>query len=133
MVLTGGVRTPSDALVGSVAVQTLHSLHLDVVFMGVHGMSERAGYTTPNLMEVDTNRAFLGSTEHLVVLADHTKWNVTGLSSIAPLSAATALITDRHLPAHARAVLENEVSTLVLADPQFNEPSNPTALAAGGN
>lgn len=137
VVLTGGVRTPSDALVGSVAVQTLHTLHLDTVFMGVHGMSERAGYTTPNLMEVDTNRAFLGSTEHLVVMADHTKWNVTGLSSIASLSAADELITDRGLPAHARGVLETEVRSLVLADPQFNDPhsTDPKAseLAAGGN
>jgi len=136
VVLTGGVRTPSDALVGSVAVQTLNTLHLDAVFMGVHGMSERAGYTTPNLMEVDTNRAFLASTEHLVVMADHTKWNVTGLSSIAPLDAARELITDRNLPAHARAVLENEVGSLILADPQFTDQSKSAEsadLAAGGS
>ena len=88
VVLTGGVRTPSDALVGPVAVATLGSLHLDMVFMGVHGISERAGFTTPNLMEAETNRAFIASTEHLVVLADHTKWNVTGLSSIAPLASS---------------------------------------------
>ena len=43
VVLTGGVRTPSDALVGPVAVTTLRSLHVDVLFMGVHGMTEDAG------------------------------------------------------------------------------------------
>ncbi len=127
VVLTGGVRTPSDALVGSVAVQTLHSLHLDAVFMGVHGISERAGYTTPNLLEVDTNRAFVASTEHLVVVADHTKWNVTGLSSIAPLSAAAELISDRGLPAGARALLEDHVGALILADSQFGESSGTSA------
>ena len=65
VVLTGGVRTPSDALVGPVAVAALRSLHLDSVFMGVHGMSARAGFTTPNLMEAETNRAFVDATEHL--------------------------------------------------------------------
>jgi DeoR/GlpR family transcriptional regulator of sugar metabolism len=95
VVLTGGVRTPSDALVGPVSVGALRSLHLDSVFMGVHGMSERAGFTTPNLMEAETNRAFVEATEHLVVLADHTKWGVTGLSSMAPLHRATSPQTQR--------------------------------------
>src|SRR5580765_709845 len=35
VVLTGGVRTPSDALVGPLAVGALRSLHVDVVFLGV--------------------------------------------------------------------------------------------------
>ncbi len=125
VVLTGGVRTPSDALVGPVAVNTLHSLHLDSVFMGVHGISERAGYTTPNLMEADTNRAFIAGTERLIVLADHTKWNVTGLTSIAPLRTAAELITDRGLPDGARVALTAEVGQLVLADPQFVDTSSP--------
>ena len=123
VVLTGGVRTPSDALVGPVAVATLATLHLDMVFMGVHGISERAGFTTPNLMEADTNRAFIASTDHLVVLADHTKWNVTGLSSIAPLGVAKELISDRGLADPARRLLEDSVGQLVLADPQFVDQS----------
>jgi DeoR/GlpR family transcriptional regulator of sugar metabolism len=123
VVLTGGVRTPSDALVGPVAVATLGTLHLDMVFMGVHGISEKAGFTTPNLMEAETNRAFIESTDHLVVLADHTKWNVTGLSSIAPLRNAKELISDRGLPEPARRTLEQAVGQLVLADPQFVDQS----------
>ncbi|HEX8626855.1 MAG TPA: DeoR/GlpR family DNA-binding transcription regulator, partial [Catenuloplanes sp.] len=85
VVLTGGVRTPSDALVGPVAVAAVRALHLDLLFLGVHGMSERAGYTTPNLMEADTNRALVAAAERLVVLADHTKWGTVGISSMARL------------------------------------------------
>ena len=124
VVLTGGMRTPSDALVGPVAVATLTTLHLDTVFMGVHGLSERAGFTTPNLMEAETNRAFIDSTEHLVVLADHTKWNVTGLSTIAALRQAHELITDRGLADAARSTLGGEVGRLVIADPQFVDQSS---------
>ncbi len=54
VVLTGGMRTPSDALVGPVAVAAIRSLHVDMLFLGVHGMSDRAGFTTPNLMEAET-------------------------------------------------------------------------------
>jgi Transcriptional regulators of sugar metabolism len=46
VVLTGGVRTPSDALVGPVAVAAIRRLSVHTLFLGVHGMSPRAGFTT---------------------------------------------------------------------------------------
>ena len=122
VVLTGGVRTPSDALVGPVALASLRTLHLDSVFMGVHGMSERAGFTTPNLMEAETNRAFVAATEHLVVLADHTKWGITGLSSMASLGDAAVLITDSGLADAAGTVLLDRVGRLVLVDSSHPNP-----------
>ena len=121
VVLTGGIRTPSDALVGPVAIGTLRSLHLDAVYMGVHGITERAGFSTPNLMEAETNRAFVAATDRLIVLADHTKWNVTGLSSIAPLDQAETLITDTGIPSAARTILGEHIGHVVAADPLFND------------
>jgi DeoR/GlpR family transcriptional regulator of sugar metabolism len=126
VVLTGGIRTPSDALVGPVATTMLHSLHLDAVFMGVHGISERAGFSTPNLMEAETNRAFVAATERLIVVADHTKWKLTGLSSIAPLTRAETLITDTGLAASAQTVLAAQVGNLVTADPLFSDRGSST-------
>jgi DeoR/GlpR family transcriptional regulator of sugar metabolism len=123
VVLTGGVRTPSDALVGPVALQALRSLHLDTVFMGVHGMSTSAGFTTPNLMEAETNRAFIASTQHLVVLADHTKWNVTGLCSIAELRDADEIISDTGLSDEARLAVAVADGRVTLADASFADDS----------
>jgi DeoR/GlpR family transcriptional regulator of sugar metabolism len=116
VVLTGGIRTPSDALVGPIAVGTLRSLHLDLVFMGVHGMDVRSGFTTPNLMEAETNRALIQAARRLVVLADHTKWGVVGLSTIARLDEADVLITDDHLAEAARSELREHVGDLVIAE-----------------
>ena len=94
VILTGGVRTPSDALVGPIAVGSLEKLHLDVLFLGVHGMDLRAGYTTPNLLEADTDRALVAAARRLVVLADHTKWGTVGISTIARLEDADVVVTD---------------------------------------
>ncbi|PTA44449.1 DeoR/GlpR family DNA-binding transcription regulator [Micromonospora sp. RP3T] len=113
VVLTGGVRTPSDALVGPLAVAAVAALHLDLLFLGVHGISERAGFTTPNLMEADTNRALVAAADGLVVLADHTKWGTVGISSIVGLDAADVLVTDDRLTPDARGVLEDRVGELV--------------------
>ena len=114
IVLTGGVRTPSDALVGGVAVSTIRSLHFDVVVMGVHGIDARAGLTTPNLTEAETNRAFAEAARRLVVVADHTKWGVIGLSQIAPIDAVDTLITDDLISSEGRAVLADRVGELIV-------------------
>ncbi|RCW43694.1 DeoR family transcriptional regulator [Halopolyspora algeriensis] len=116
VILTGGVRTPSDALVGPVAVQTLRSLHLDVVFLGVHGVDARAGFTTPNLNESETNRVLAEAAERLVVLADHAKWSTVGISTIVGLEQADVLISDDGLPAEARQVLVERVADLAIAE-----------------
>ena len=97
VLLTGGLRTPSDALVGPVAVSSLRSLHVDAFFMGVHGMDVRAGFTTPNLLESETNRAMIERSRRLIVCADSSKWGVVGLSSMAALSEAEVLVTDSGL------------------------------------
>jgi len=114
VVLVGGERTPSDALVGPVAVAALSTFHLDTLFMGVHGMHERAGFTTPNLREAETNRAFVAAANELVVLADHTKWGVTGLTTMAALDDADVVVTDDLLGDHARSVLAEHVGRLVV-------------------
>ncbi len=62
-------------------------------------MSPRTGFTTPNLMEADTNRALVAAARRLVVLADHTKWGTVGIATIAPLDDADVLITDSGLSA----------------------------------
>lgn len=117
VILIGGERTPSDALVGPIAVRTLNGFHLDTVFMGVHGMDERAGFTTPNLLEAETNHAFVASTDELVILADHTKWGVTGLASIADLEEASVCVTDGGLTDEARSILSDRVGRLVIGSP----------------
>ncbi len=93
-------------------------MHVDLLFMGVHGMDERAGLTTPNLLEAETNRALLRSARQLVVVADHTKWGIVGLSTIAALGAADVLVTDTGMPIEARETLSEHVGDLIIAPAQ---------------
>jgi DeoR/GlpR family transcriptional regulator of sugar metabolism len=116
VILTGGVRTPSEALVGPFAVSQLRSVHLDMVFMGVHGMDAHAGFTCPNLLEAETDRAMIEAGRRLVVMADHCKWGVIGIASIARLDQADILISDAELDRAARTVLGEAVGELVLVD-----------------
>jgi DeoR/GlpR family transcriptional regulator of sugar metabolism len=83
--------------------------------MGVYGMSKDAGFTTPNLIEAETNQALIRSTRSLVVLADHTKWNTVGLSTIVPLAQASVIISDSKLPIDARESIREDNIDLILA------------------
>ncbi|MET9730155.1 DeoR/GlpR family DNA-binding transcription regulator [Streptomyces sp. NPDC006458] len=116
LILTGGSPTPSASLVGPIADLVITSLHVDLLIMGTFGVTEQAGLTTPNLAEAQTNRAFVSSASRVVIVADHSKWGVQGLSSFAPLNEIDCFVTDGQLPATAQAVLTRSVGELVIAD-----------------
>jgi DeoR/GlpR family transcriptional regulator of sugar metabolism len=118
VVLTGGVRTPSDALVGPIATQSLRGLHVDIIFMGVHGVDPELGFSTPNLAEAEVNRAFVDAARQVVVLADHTKWGIRGLAQIVPLDRADVLISDDQLPSAALSKMEQVGCEVRLASPR---------------
>ncbi|PWS39878.1 DeoR family transcriptional regulator [Streptomyces sp. ZEA17I] len=135
VVLTGGVRTPSDSLVGPVADRAIDSLHFDLLFLGVHGISAEAGLSTPNLAEAETNRRFVRSARRVVVVADHTKWGTVGLSSFATLDEVDAFVTDAGLTAGAREEIAEHLPGLVVAgearEPQDSREASGPREAAG--
>ena len=114
VILAGGLRTPTDSFVGAIAVDAFKSLNLDLVFMGTHGMDINGGYSSPNLLEAETNRAVRQKARRLVMLADHTKWGEVGFSTFAKLSDADLLITDEGLPADALNTLKAHVAEVAV-------------------
>ncbi|WP_308379974.1 DeoR/GlpR family DNA-binding transcription regulator [Streptomyces sp. ISL-43] len=115
LLLTGGCPTPSAALVGPLADLVIGSLHVDLLVLGAHGVTEEAGLTTPNLTEAQTNRALVASARRIAVVADHSKWGVVGLSGFAALQQADWFVTDAGMPAAARTVLAEAVGELLVA------------------
>lgn len=113
VILTGGVRTPSAALVGPIADIAIRAIHVDQLFLGVHGMAAHAGYTSPNLAEAQTNKELISRASQVVVLADSSKWGAVGLVDFGPLSTADVLITDDGLPPDAIAYLRETVGELI--------------------
>lgn len=115
IVLTGGIRTPSDALAGPVANNMLGTMHVDTLILGVHGIDVEAGLTTPNLYEAETNRALIRCAKRIVVVADHSKWGVIGLSTIGMLEQIDILVTDAQLDVEARRLVSEKVGQLIVA------------------
>lgn len=116
VIVLGGTRTPSDALVGPMANHNIANLNIDICFMGVHGIDAQAGITSPNLLEAETNRALAEVSRLFVVVADSTKWGTIGLHSIAPLSEISTLITDSRISTASLATLHENIDDIRIAD-----------------
>lgn len=113
--LSGGTRTPSDALVGPIADGALGTFRVDATFLGVHGFDVHAGLTSPNVAEAQTNRALIGIAATLVVLADHTKYGEVGTNVFARLDQVHTLVTDEGLDVAERPALQTLVGELMVA------------------
>lgn len=111
--LTGGQRTPSDALVGPVANAMLERVRCDLAFLGCHGIDPVAGFTSPNIGEAETNRRLIGSARSTVLLADHTKYGEIGAHLFARFSDVDGLVSDDGLGRTARDVLAAAVPLTV--------------------
>jgi DeoR/GlpR family transcriptional regulator of sugar metabolism len=66
------------------------------------------------MLEAETNQALIGTGGRLVVTADHTKWGIAGVSTIARLDRADVVISDEGLTPDAREVLAERAGELVL-------------------
>lgn len=94
IILTGGERTPSDALVGPATVDYLRAVRVEWVFLGAHGFDPTVGLMTPNLHEAATNEALLATARSAVAVLDSSKWGVRGLRTFCRPSDLAALVTD---------------------------------------
>lgn len=109
LVVTGGVaRAESYELVGPLAEAALAGLNLDMVLVGVDGISARSGLTTHHEIEAHTNRALIDRASVVIVVADSSKLGVVAFAQICSLERVTEVITDAAAPPAAIRDLESE-------------------------
>jgi DeoR/GlpR family transcriptional regulator of sugar metabolism len=115
VVLTGGTLSPGGALVGPVACSGLAPLHVDLLFLGVHGFSAATGLTSPDLAGAETDRALMAAAACTVVVADSGRWGRVGLVTVAELDEVDVVVSDEGLPGAARELLRERGSRVLLA------------------
>lgn len=95
LVVPGGVaRAASYELAGPIAEATLAGLNLDLVFVGVDGISVEAGCTTHHEVEAHSNRALIERARRAIVVADGSKLGRITFARICELHEIDELITD---------------------------------------
>lgn len=95
LVVLGGVMRHSElSFIGHITEQALKEIRIDKAFMGIPGISLRAGLTNDYLPEVITDRMIFSSANELILLADHTKFGKVFSAFVFDLSHVKTLITD---------------------------------------
>ncbi|MBP3041239.1 DeoR/GlpR transcriptional regulator [Bacillaceae bacterium Marseille-Q3522] len=96
--LIGGYAKPkTNALIGSSALSGLEIYRFDKCFMGVNGIHQQFGYTTPDPEEAMVKQLALSLSREAFVLADDSKFSEIAFAKIADLHEA-AIITNELNP-----------------------------------
>lgn len=106
VILTGGrFHRGSESLVGPLAVRGVDGFNARLAFVGTDGFSAERGLTTQFAEGAEVIQAMRRRAEETWLLADSSKYAMTGFVSVLDLSALTGLITDNGLDSAARTEL----------------------------
>ncbi|SNT55623.1 transcriptional regulator, DeoR family [Bacillus sp. OK838] len=91
-VLVGGtIKFSTNAVIGSNAVHFLNEYRFDKCFLGMNGIHQELGFTTPDPEEALLKKMALRLSNETYVLADSTKFNEATFAKVADVSDAIIL------------------------------------------
>jgi DeoR/GlpR family transcriptional regulator of sugar metabolism len=99
IVLGGWLRHSESSLLGHLTAQALQDLRADQVFIGAFGLDMEHGLVGTYMQEVETDRRIIAAARKLVVLADHSKFSMTGSVRLASFDVVSTVVTDTEAPA----------------------------------
>lgn len=106
LVIPGGiVRANENSLYGPLTAQNLKSLFMTVGFFGCGGIDVRTGVTNHNIFETSISSLGIEQCQKVVLLADHSKFDLVAMNKTADPRQIDLLITDQAAPAETLAEL----------------------------
>lgn len=95
LIVIGGLLRQSElSMVGHVAEQAVREFRADRIFLGMHAIDAKSGFTSDFLPEVMTDRAIMSIGHQVVIVADHSKFERVSSVLVAPVTSANVIITD---------------------------------------
>lgn len=92
-ILGGQFKAATEAVIGSVASQNLQRYNFTKCFMGANGVSQEAGFTTPDAEEAMLKAEAIARSYMVYILADRSKFGVVASVTFADLRKA-CILTD---------------------------------------
>ncbi len=93
MVLGGGYKAETEALVGPDACEMLRRYSFSCGFWGANGISLQAGFTTPDVDEAEVKRVSMTRAARRYVLTDASKFGMVAPVTFADYPSATIITT----------------------------------------
>jgi DeoR family transcriptional regulator of aga operon len=117
VIVTGGTARPrSNTLYGPPGEALLLTVHVDLLFLGVHAVSD-AGLTESSMEIAEMKRRMIAASRQVVLLADESKFGRRAFARIGGLDEIDLIVTDRP-PAAALAQVLTEHGVAIRLAPQ---------------
>ena len=91
IILGGTLKRTTNAIVGPTAVEQLQQLYFDKAFLGMNGIDEQAGYTTPDTEEAIIKKTAARQSQEAFVLGDRSKLKQRSFVQVLSLKQAMIL------------------------------------------
>lgn len=108
-VVGGDVNYEHQTSEGSVACRFIEGIRVDKCFIGINGIDETYGFSTPRYADADIKDYMIKSSNCSILLADHTK---LGKTYLAKVSSPDCFITNRRVMDFSYDLLGHSVETI---------------------
>ena len=96
LIVSGGsLRHESQSLIGIPSLGFFTTINADILFLGATGFSLTKGASASNIMEAETKKMMISSSEDVYLLIDSSKFGINSLSKICDASDLTGIITNQ--------------------------------------
>ena len=85
---------PDDLFVGSQAINFFDNIRISIAFFGILAMNLKDGWMAPSSFEAELTKKIVSSSEKVIGITDHTKFNRISFTKIGPISLFEEIITD---------------------------------------
>jgi len=112
----GFLKEFSMSLVGPMAERNFRQLYCKKLFLGIDGVKPNVGVFTHHMEEAYLNQIMIEIAEEVIVVADSTKFQRTGLAFIESFKKIHKIITDAGIDEETVKMLENNHVEVIIAD-----------------
>ncbi|MDG0029714.1 DeoR/GlpR family DNA-binding transcription regulator [Priestia sp. Y58] len=117
VILLGGiVKKGSYSLEGSLGINILNQIHIDLMFTSANGFSLESGLTDFSVYEVELKKAMVNASKKVVALLDHSKIHKNSIASFASLDQIDTLVTNYALEdSEVKKLEEKDITTILVS------------------
>jgi DeoR/GlpR family transcriptional regulator of sugar metabolism len=114
-VIGGELQRESEAMVGPLAKLCLSKICVDKAFIGMDGFSEELGFTCGDFLRAEVGREMCQKAEKVIILAESSKFDNTGVTSVTELSKVSMVITDKDISEEKLNILKkHNIKTIIV-------------------
>lgn len=112
--LGGELQGDAEAMVGPMTKLCLSKIAAHKAFIGMDGFSEKLGFTCGDFLRAEIGKEMCQRAQKVIVLAESSKFDNVGVTSVVELSEVNTVITDREISESKLAKLKEDNINVIM-------------------